>query len=206
MAEKKWDRAVIKPTVSASSDGTRVTASPSLPPAARAAAQAHDQTFLEQHLKLHNMVVQEFLPEVTNPGEWSLVHFNGVFSHATRKSPNNVDTNDLTHSWTVATPPAHLMLFAHQVLSFVPAESKTGNRRLTFVLFPLVITAQTFSLLVVQMQLCFRCRYARVVCTRGWTSSIEGEKAFCANSKSLNPISNSPPLTHSASLKPSQNG
>jgi glutathione synthase/RimK-type ligase-like ATP-grasp enzyme len=33
------------------------------------------------------MMVQEFLPEIGPGGEWSLMFFGGVFSHAVRKMP-----------------------------------------------------------------------------------------------------------------------
>ncbi len=126
LTERKWSRAVIKPGISASSDNTRVTANPTANSTASDAAgltkaRAEDTAFLQHLLKEGRvMAVQEFLPEVVSPGEWSLVHFDGVFSHATLKSPSNIDKHALWTKSKPAIPPKHVLDFAQKVLNHIP--------------------------------------------------------------------------------------
>lgn len=37
------------------------------------------------------MLVQEFIPEISNQGEWSLIFLGGQFSHAVKKVPRRGD-------------------------------------------------------------------------------------------------------------------
>lgn len=77
MQEKGWREAVIKPRISGSGDNTfRVT---------REQAEAH-QPELERLLGQGGVLVQPFA-EAIRHGEWSLVFFNGIYSHAVLKHP-----------------------------------------------------------------------------------------------------------------------
>jgi glutathione synthase/RimK-type ligase-like ATP-grasp enzyme len=46
-----------------------------------------DQKLINDLLQREAMMVQPFMPQVNNEGEWSLVFFNGRFSHALLKTP-----------------------------------------------------------------------------------------------------------------------
>jgi hypothetical protein len=81
MAALRWATAVVKPAVSCDSWGTLRADSAS--EASMAAAQAH----LDALLPEREMMVQPYLPGVTDPGERSLVFIEGQFSHAARKAP-----------------------------------------------------------------------------------------------------------------------
>ena len=78
MAKKKWPRAVLKPVVSASAHHTYLI-SENNPP--QALNKMRDRTFM----------LQPFLPEISQNGEWSLIFFNKVFSHAVLKKPKTDD-------------------------------------------------------------------------------------------------------------------
>jgi len=71
-----WDSAVIKPAVSADSFATEC--------AERAAPQA-GAAHLAAHLPERDMLVQEYMPAVVEPGERCLVALDGELSHAVRK-------------------------------------------------------------------------------------------------------------------------
>lgn len=63
--ERGWERAVVKPMVSASAHETRV---------------------LEEGVVRGPVLVQEFLPEIAG-GEWSVIFLGGTFHHAVLKRP-----------------------------------------------------------------------------------------------------------------------
>ncbi|RMF68243.1 MAG: hypothetical protein D6743_03645 [Calditrichaeota bacterium] len=78
-----WQRAVIKPPVGASAHQTWAT-TPGQPRA--------DQERLERMLAEHEEVlVQPFLEDIPTRGEWSLVFFEGQYSHAVVKKPAEGD-------------------------------------------------------------------------------------------------------------------
>ena len=70
--------AVVKPAVSASAHGTWRTS---------LATAAADQGRFEEQSRAGDVLVQPYLSEVAEHGEWSLVFFRGRFSHAVRKRP-----------------------------------------------------------------------------------------------------------------------
>ncbi len=76
--EEGWDRAVLKPAVSASSHRTFVIA--------RGAAAERDAD-LRALVADGDALVQEYLSEIETDGEWSFVFLDGAFSHAVRKRP-----------------------------------------------------------------------------------------------------------------------
>lgn len=78
LRERGWNRAVVKPAVSASAHGTWRT------DVDRAAA---DQARLDEAMAAGALLVQPFLEEVARDGEWSLLFFGGTFSHAVCKRP-----------------------------------------------------------------------------------------------------------------------
>lgn len=75
-ASRGWGEVVIKPTVSASAYATR-----------RGAQSAAMQAALEAILRQSGALVQPFMGEIVEQGEWSLLCFGGEFSHAVVKRP-----------------------------------------------------------------------------------------------------------------------
>ena len=76
-----WDRAVVKPSLSATAFLTWVAS----PPTA-----ADNQGQLDRMLERGGVLVQQFEEAITG-GEWSLVFFSGVLSHAVLKVPQQGD-------------------------------------------------------------------------------------------------------------------
>jgi glutathione synthase/RimK-type ligase-like ATP-grasp enzyme len=81
LAERGWSEAVIKPAVSASAFLTRRVA--------RGAPGA--QAALDAALAQSDAMVQPYLPEIAEEGEWSFVFLDGAFSHAALKVPARGD-------------------------------------------------------------------------------------------------------------------
>ncbi|SRR6266446_1836519 len=73
-----WSEAVVKPAVSASAHGTWRTSFE------RASA---DQSRLDDLLRAEDVMVQPFVSEVGDTGEWSILFLDGQFSHGVLKRP-----------------------------------------------------------------------------------------------------------------------
>jgi Prokaryotic glutathione synthetase, ATP-grasp domain len=82
MSAAGFERAVVKPTISLSAYETHVVF------AAEAEQFSAKLNFLMQS---RDMLVQEFVPEISTEGEWSLVFLGGQFSHAVQKFPKTGD-------------------------------------------------------------------------------------------------------------------
>lgn len=76
MAERGWDKVVVKPAISATAHNTWV--------ANRNTAGLQSGRFKEQ-LRSTDLLVQGFVDEITTEGELSLMYFGGKFSHAVIK-------------------------------------------------------------------------------------------------------------------------
>lgn len=111
-----WSEAVVKPAVSLSAWETwRVAAGE---------GSAHEDRF-ERLRSAGDVLVQEFLPQVTTDGEWSLMYFGDRFSHAVRKRPKAGDFRVQTeHGGSVASdvPRAGLIEYAARVLRVLPVQ------------------------------------------------------------------------------------
>lgn len=82
MKNNSWDRAVIKPTVSAGSFHTyNLTIENS----------RKVERDIEPLFGQYDFMLQPFMSEVVDEGEWSLLFFNGTFSHAVLKTPKSGD-------------------------------------------------------------------------------------------------------------------
>jgi glutathione synthase/RimK-type ligase-like ATP-grasp enzyme len=81
LSDHEWEKAVVKPAISATAYKTILTS--------RAESKNHEDAFNEL-LQEHDILVQEFIPEVKQ-GEWSLIFFNKKFSHAVLKRPKADD-------------------------------------------------------------------------------------------------------------------
>ncbi len=114
MTRRGWSEAVAKPAVSAGAFETfRVSASDAASHQARLGALAERGAIL----------VQPFLPEIAADGEWSLVYFDGRFSHATLKRAQPGDFRvQLRYGGTesgAAAPPA-ARLAADRLMGLLP--------------------------------------------------------------------------------------
>jgi hypothetical protein len=76
----------------------------------------------QTHYLRDDALVQEFVSEVATAGEWSLLFFDGAFSHAVLKRPRADDfrvQEELGGSATPQIPPETLIEFARGVLALV---------------------------------------------------------------------------------------
>ena len=121
MTETGWDRAVVKPIISASAHETwSVTIDE-----AREDAAAWDAR-LRGMIARPGVMVQPFVQEVESDGEWSLQFFGGVFSHAVRKYAALGDFR-VTREWggwhETVTPTPNVIRQAERALHTAPGES-----------------------------------------------------------------------------------
>jgi hypothetical protein len=80
LAQSGWTDAVVKPAVSGG--GWRTW---------RTVGERGDEVRFAEQLAMADCLVQPFVPEIQDPGEWSLIFFDGVFSHAVVKRPAGGD-------------------------------------------------------------------------------------------------------------------
>ena len=103
-------RLVVKPAVSASAYETHLVNDADAP------------AVLERLLAQGDVVVQEYVHEVASDGEWSLIYFDRVFSHAVRKAPKVGDfrvQEEHGGSSERGEPPASVLLVAERALAAV---------------------------------------------------------------------------------------
>lgn len=115
LAERGWDEAVVKPSVSASAFRTRRV---------RRANAAAVQKELEGMLSASGVLVQQFLPEIQTRGEWSLLFFGGEYSHAVLKRPKAGDfrvQEELGGSSVLERPAPALVEQGRAVVGTIPA-------------------------------------------------------------------------------------
>ena len=82
LKQNKWEEAVFKPVISASAFMTHRTT---------VKQAADDQKLFDQALTHSALLVQPLMDGVRTEGEWSLIFFNGEFSHAVLKLPKTGD-------------------------------------------------------------------------------------------------------------------
>ena len=112
LATEGWPRAVVKPAVSASAFRTFIVES----------GTAAHQRELDDLLTRGDVLVQPFVPEVVDKGEWSLVFFAGDFSHAVLKRARSGDFRvqaEYGGSTVAADPPDGLLSDAGHLLSLL---------------------------------------------------------------------------------------
>jgi glutathione synthase/RimK-type ligase-like ATP-grasp enzyme len=116
LADVPWDDVVVKPSVSAGAWRTRKTTRRAL---------LEDGGYLHEVLRDSHALVQPFLREVAEEGEWSFVYFGGRFSHAVVKRAKEGDFRvQWTHGGThrARTPSDSLRRQADGVAARLPRE------------------------------------------------------------------------------------
>ncbi len=105
-----WQCAVVKPAISASAFGTFVTT-------------GDDQARVDELLAHSALLVQPFVDEVVSLGEWSLMYFDGVFSHAVVKRSREGDfrvQSEFGAATTLTPVPTGLLEQAEAALAVAP--------------------------------------------------------------------------------------
>jgi len=113
LQEQRWERAVIKPTISATAHHTFITT-----PEHATTDNAQAAHVLQQS----GLIVQEFVPEVVAGGEWSLMFFAKRYSHAVLKRPRDGDfrvQSDFGGTTEAAQPAPHLREQAQRIVNSV---------------------------------------------------------------------------------------
>jgi glutathione synthase/RimK-type ligase-like ATP-grasp enzyme len=111
VADRGWERAVLKPRIAATAYGTLLVARDSELP---------DTDLLPA--RASGALLQEFVPEILERGEVSLMFCDGVFTHAVSKRAKAGDfrvQQDFGGSVQPMTPSAELLTFAERALSRV---------------------------------------------------------------------------------------
>jgi len=113
LREEGWTQAVLKPRIGATAHGTFLITPASLP---------SDDDLAPA--RASGAIVQEFIPEVRERGEVSLVYAGGRFSHAVVKHPRDGDfrvQKDFGGVVEEVAPPDALLAFGAAVMATVPA-------------------------------------------------------------------------------------
>jgi glutathione synthase/RimK-type ligase-like ATP-grasp enzyme len=110
---KGWDKAVIKPRISATAHRTQVV---------EAKNAAAGQALFEELVAGPGVMVQQFMDNILSEGEWSLMFFGGKFSHAVLKTAKPGDfrvQNEFGGKSHLTDPPAFVMECAIQAMQVV---------------------------------------------------------------------------------------
>ncbi len=111
LQEQDWQRAVVKPTISANAESTWLTSTND---------PAGDQQQLESMLDKHpEIMVQKYIEQITTRGEWSFIFFECEFSHAVIKHPKEGDFRIQEHlggGCNSKRPPNNLLAQAQKVI------------------------------------------------------------------------------------------
>ena len=110
--EERWSQAVLKPRIAATAYGTFLVSPGTTPP---------DNDLAPA--RASGALLQEFIPEIVDRGEVSLMYCEGAFSHAVSKNAKAGDfrvQQDFGGIVTPITPSASLIAFADRVMATVP--------------------------------------------------------------------------------------
>ena len=111
LERRNWTRAVVKPAVSASAYGTWCTS---------LTTAVADQTQFDEAATQRPLLVQPFVDGIVTSGEWSIVFFDGEYSHAVLKTPAAGDfrvQEELGGAGEPGHPPPAMVEQARRVLS-----------------------------------------------------------------------------------------
>lgn len=110
---RQWTKAVVKPAISANALNTFVFS---------VSSAAQEQDRFDTLIAQGDMLIQKFVPEVQENGEWSLIFFNKEFSHAVIKRPAVKDfrvQHDFGGTATHAEPPSFVLQQAKTILDLI---------------------------------------------------------------------------------------
>jgi len=110
---RQWSKAVVKPAISANALNTFVVS---------ISNAAQEQAKFDAIVAKADMLIQKFVPEVQEHGEWSLIFFNKEFSHAVIKRPASKDfrvQHDFGGTATPAEPPSFVLQQANTILDLI---------------------------------------------------------------------------------------
>jgi len=113
LREERWTQAVVKPRIGATAHGTFLIGEGAIP--------SEDDL---APARASGALVQEFIPEIRDRGELSLVFAGGQFSHAVVKHGQDGDfrvQQDFGGIVAPATPSPAVLAFAESVMTHVPA-------------------------------------------------------------------------------------
>lgn len=140
------EEVVIKPAVSASAWRTwRCNLS---------SKSADDVRQIQDLASIGPLLIQQYMPEITEEGEWSIIFFDREFSHAVRKYPGRGDfrvQNELGGGCEYLDPPPGLVQQAESVLRVVDGQLLYARvdgvrRKSEFVLMELELLEPSFYL------------------------------------------------------------
>ncbi|HEX2091642.1 MAG TPA: low temperature requirement protein A, partial [Longimicrobiaceae bacterium] len=126
LARRGWERAVVKPRVSANAYQTWTTS--------RGEAGAL-QSELDRLLAGTGVMVQPFVEEIQRDGEWSLVFFRSRFSHAVVKRPAHGEFRvqpNFGGTVTPAVPTPEIVLQAERALAAAPDRTLLARDAYTY--------------------------------------------------------------------------
>jgi hypothetical protein len=109
-----WNRCVVKPTISATSYRTWLT---------EPATALRDQKELLSMMMHSDVIVQPFLQEIVQDGEYSFVFYAGEYSHCVHKRPRRGDYRtqpDFGGTWRAFDAPKFWVAQARGMLSKLP--------------------------------------------------------------------------------------
>jgi len=114
LEERGWQKAVVKPLISATAYRTWITTPESA---------GNEQNAFTDLLSESGAMVQRFVEEVQTRGEWSFMFFGGKYSHAVLKKPKAGDfrvQEEYGGEAESVIPPAPLIEQARRILELIP--------------------------------------------------------------------------------------
>jgi glutathione synthase/RimK-type ligase-like ATP-grasp enzyme len=114
LRETGWATAVVKPAISAGAYETRIVTTRS---------DTAEEPWFRDQVSSGTVMVQPFLREIREEGEWSLCFLGGSFSHAVRKTPKQGDFRIQAQHGGIhipAGPDASLLSAAEAVIAHAP--------------------------------------------------------------------------------------
>jgi len=114
--ENSWERAVVKPVVSANANETWISNADS--------PEENRQRIAAMFEKHGTIMIQKYLEQIVKRGEWAFIFFDNVYSHSVLKRPGQGDFRvQEDHGGAIRSkkPPRHLIEQAQKVISQTPS-------------------------------------------------------------------------------------
>ncbi len=113
LLENNWEKAVIKPAISASAHKTYLIAKDE---------GSSAQVIVDKLIADGDILIQKFMPQIKTEGEWSLMFFNKKYSHSVLKRPLKSDfrvQEEHGGRYSEAVPPDYLIQQAKDILKLI---------------------------------------------------------------------------------------